>query len=178
MEDLREVGKKALDSINNLGASDIGDLVLGIGEIIEELRDTPEDKRKLKLDHLKGLFREFAHGEEYELRDEVLEPQVPQDDGMVMRGSVVPPLSGMVSGMLPKSAYPNLNAIYPPQQPISPIVYSYKTSSSSQGSFDDDADYDDEEEEEEEIKLFVPAWWKVQPSSQTNLDDFTEPLDN
>ena len=165
MEDLRDVGKKALDSINNLGASDIGDLVLGIGEIIEELRDTPEDKKQIKLDHLRGLFREFAHGEEYELRDEVLEPQVPLEDVSMSHGGA---LSGVYSGVLPPSA--PATTLFPPQQLTPP---------SSQGSFDDDADYDDEEEEieeekeEEEIKPFVPAWWKVKPPSkiEPELDD-------
>ncbi len=68
MEDLREVGEKAIESINKLGASDAGDLVLGIGQIIEELRGQP-DLYEDKLDHLEGLFREFVYGEGYELRN-------------------------------------------------------------------------------------------------------------
>lgn len=168
MEDLRDVGKKALDSINNLGASDIGDLVLGIGEIIEELRDTPEDKKQIKLDHLRGLFREFAHGEEYELRDEVLEPQVPLEDVSMSHGGA---LSGVYSGVLPPSA--PATTLFPSQQLTQPALHASLMPPSSQGSFDDDADYDDEEEEEEEIKPFVPAWWKVKSSSkiETESDD-------
>lgn len=77
MEDLREVGMRAIASVNKLGASDAGDLVLGIGEIIQELREEPELFQN-KLDHLEGLFREFAYGEGYELRNnraEVLEAE-------------------------------------------------------------------------------------------------------
>ena len=75
MEDLREVGQRAIDSVNKLRTSDAGDLVLGIGEIIEELREEPELRLKYpiqyqnKLNHLEGLFREFAYGEGYELRN-------------------------------------------------------------------------------------------------------------
>ncbi len=68
MEDLREVGQKAIESVNKLGASDAGDLVLGIGEIIEELRGRPEFYQD-KLNHLEGLFREFVYGEGYQLRN-------------------------------------------------------------------------------------------------------------
>jgi len=74
MEDLREVGEKAIESVKNLGASNAGDLVLGIGEIIEELRNRPELYQD-KLDHLEGLFREFVYGEGYELRND----RVPED---------------------------------------------------------------------------------------------------
>ena len=72
MEDLRDIGQKALDSINRLGASDVGDLVLSIGQIVDDLQDPPDresltpELRKLKLEHLRGLFRELAYGEEYE----------------------------------------------------------------------------------------------------------------
>ena len=72
MEDLRDVGQKALNSINRLGASDVGDLVLGISQIVDDLQDPPDresltpELRKLKLEHLRGLFRELVHGEKYE----------------------------------------------------------------------------------------------------------------
>jgi len=73
MEDLREVGKKVIKSVRDLGASTAGDLALGIGRIINELYKHPgQDKEKL--DYLDGLFREFAFGEEYELRLRVLTP--------------------------------------------------------------------------------------------------------
>lgn len=72
MKNLQEVGQKAIESINKLRASDAGDLVLGIGDIIEELREQPELYQD-KLDHLEGLFKEFAYGEGYKLRDKLAE---------------------------------------------------------------------------------------------------------
>ena len=100
MEDLREVGEKAIESVNKLGASDAGDLVLGIGEIIQELREKPNlrvDKPDLytdKLDHLEGLFREFVYGEGYELRNNRALEEKDKDDDSNGFGSL-----GTVSGV-------------------------------------------------------------------------------
>ena len=97
MEDLREVGEKAIESVNKLGASDAGDLVLGIGEIIEELRGKP-DLYEDKLDHLEGLFREFVYGEGYELRNNRV-PEDKEDDDLYSFGTHNG-FGGMVSGLI------------------------------------------------------------------------------
>jgi len=110
MEDLREVGKKAIETINKLKPADAGDLVLGIGEIIEELRTEPEQFRE-KLDHLEGLFREFTYSESYGLRnDRTVEPEDAYiksplfgviASGMVNINNNIP-LSGALSGSYSK----------------------------------------------------------------------------
>lgn len=177
MEDLRDVGQNSLDAINKLGASDVGDLVLGIGDLIEELYDTPEDKREGKLEHLRGLFREFAHGEEYEYRDERLEPQQPEDPssmtGMLPNHSPFgatqfpSPLSGTIASGAVSGSYSLSNtppSILPPPLPKPSF-------------FDDDADYDEKEEEievEAEPKEFVKHWWNSQEQEEApeeQLDD-------
>lgn len=110
MEDLRDVGEKAIESVNKLGASDAGDLVLGIGEIIQELRDKP-DLYADKLDHLEGLFREFVYGEGYELRNNRVPEKEEEDDdpfglggfgGGIMASGLM--TFAPLSGTLPTSA--------------------------------------------------------------------------
>ena len=156
MEDLREVGQNSLDAINKLGASDVGDLVLGIGNLIEELHDTPEDKREGKLEHLRGLFREFAHGEEYEYRDERLEPRQPEDPNNV-------------TGMLPPV---NPNALFGGQNPIaswSDIAVSGLGAIS--GVYSLPRPIPSSTCVEEEPKKFVKHWWNSQVSVEEQLDN-------
>jgi hypothetical protein len=69
MEDLRDVGNKVIDNIKKTKPVDAGDLVLGIGEIIESLRRENKDK----VDHLEALFNKLVYGTPYELRDEIKE---------------------------------------------------------------------------------------------------------
>lgn len=186
MEDLREVGQNSLDAINKLGASDVGDLVLGIGDLIEELYDAPEDKREGKLEHLRGLFREFAHGEEYAFRDERLEPQQPEDPnsvtGIMPNVLSFPPVSGALPAgyVLASGVYnpPSPSSLIPPQTPSRNATMSNPCGELplKASSFDDDADYEEEEEEEieEEPKEFVKRWWNSQQQDNTQkeqLDD-------
>lgn len=123
MEDLREVGQKAIESVNKLRSSDAGDLVLGIGEIIEELREQPELYQE-KLDHLEGLFREFAYGEGYQLRNnraDILEEDMKQTIGTIGQSlpSSFSPKSGHVSGILPQNTFSSVAGI-PPVMPSAP----------------------------------------------------------
>jgi hypothetical protein len=170
MEDLREVGQNSLGAINKLGASDVGDLVLGIGNLIEELHDTPEDKRADKLEHLRGLFREFAHGEEYEFRDERLEPAEPDDPYMVTPGSSQQPLPfPAISGMFSGTIGPIASDVCSPQPMVTGIPSiddAYKASLA-----EDEESFDDEEEVEKER-----PWWKPEikirwKSQEEQLDD-------
>ncbi len=96
MKDLREVGEKAIESVNKLGASDAGDLVLGIGQIIEELRGQP-DLYEDKLDHLEGLFREFVYGEGYELRNNRVPEEKEEEDNNPSHWNG---FGGMASGLI------------------------------------------------------------------------------
>lgn len=112
MEDLREVGQKVIESINKSRTSDVGDLVLGIGEIIEELREQPELYQD-KLNHLEGLFRELVYGEEYELRDRS-DPDKRGDFNHTLGGFNMPTVSGafnnmpiVLSGVIPMQSIPN-----------------------------------------------------------------------
>ncbi len=132
MEDLREVGQRAIDSVNKLRTSDAGDLVLGIGEIIEELREEPELRLKYpiqyqnKLNHLEGLFREFAYGEGYELRNnraDILEEDIKDTVGQsfsLSGGGMSGGLSGlmtvtpsMISGSLPQNFFSSVAGMPP-----------------------------------------------------------------
>lgn len=103
MEDLREVGKKVIAAVGDLGASNAGDLVLGIGQLIEELRDQP-DAFQEKLDHLEGLFKEFAYGEGYHLRNdrtkEEEEPEYEYASGVLTRPQSFNLPVGALSGTL------------------------------------------------------------------------------
>ena len=151
MEDLREVGQKAIESVNKLKKSDAGDLVLGIGEIIEELREKPKLYQE-KLDHLEGLFREFAYGEGYKLRNnrvDILEEYITQT------------MSGCSPRLSLSGTFPQNNSV----AGISPVV-----SSPDQ----DDVTVDEEEKVEKAIeralgipetvlkekpKPFKKRWW-------------------
>jgi len=175
MEDLREVGQKAIDSINKLRASDAGDLVLGIGEIIQELREQPELYQE-KLDHLEGLFREFAYGEGYELRNnrvEILE------EGDTLSQSFG--IGGAMSGLM--MTFPNVSGAFPPNTfssvagipPVMPTV----TPSWDQ----DDTILDEEEEVEDELvpapvipepKKFKKRWWKTKLKPKEKFMDRNE----
>ena len=185
MKDLRAIGQEALNSINRLGASDVGDLVLGISDLIEELCDTPEADREVKIEHLRGLFHEFAYGEEYELRDERLTPlqldpslapnNIPSGYGGYGGYGVLSGVMPAVSGALqPIVASGSCN----PAIPLQNIPQS-SVSSNPRGeqpledtSFDDDADYDDDdtwdEEEDDihdapcadEVEAVKRPWWK------------------
>jgi hypothetical protein len=113
MEDLRDTGRKVIESVTSLGHSDAGDLTLGIFDLIDELRDNSCDDDKGKLDHLYGLFREFTFGEEYELRDKE-EKMLDRTDMFGFPGAV-----GALSGI-----YTPVSAIVPSGAlgPISPIT--------------------------------------------------------
>ncbi|MHA2063093.1 MAG: hypothetical protein ACXABY_01810 [Candidatus Thorarchaeota archaeon] len=164
MEDLREVGQKAIESVGNLGASNAGDLVLGIGEIIEDLRKEPEQYQE-KLDHLEGLFREFALGEGYELRNNRAEE--PEDTPSL-------PPGGNVSGYIPPSGYnfasgvfPTIGSAQPPPVKVTPPIDSSNPSSTihpyGEALPEDDpilADEEEKEEIEEEPKPYEHKWWK------------------
>ncbi len=155
MEDLREVGQKAIESVGNLGASNAGDLVLGIGEIIEELREHP-DQHQEKLDHLEGLFREFALGEGYELRNDRTEE--PED--MLIAPNI------NISGYIPPSGYNFASGVYPtlgpPTIPPTPTPAQQMTGD-PKNPFEELLDEEEgfvEEEVEEEPKPYEHKWWK------------------
>lgn len=163
MEDLRDVGQKALDSINNLGASDVGDLVLGIGNIIDELDNNQSEKQQLKIDHLRGLFREFAHGEEYALREKPVEPkeEYPGMPSSVSRGALSGVLNAnypiTVSGMISYSSI--MVTGLPPHTGHAHLDDPYKLN---------------QQRAEAIIKSFKPAWWKKQTKKKgtvSELDD-------
>ena len=185
MEDLRDVGKNSLDAINKLGASDVGDLVLGIGDLIEELYDAPEDQREGKLEHLRGLFREFAHGEEYEFRDERLTPQEPEDPYAVTPGSTSQPnlpfggagygaLSGVIaSGAFPLSGSFNPSSLFPPQ----PIVTGLPPHTGIPA-LDNPCGEQELEEDEEEVEPKPRPWWKPEISFRWTSEEVEEQLDD
>lgn len=170
MEDLREAGNKFFEQVKRLKPADAGDLVLGIGEIIEELRE--ENKDQFKLEHLEGLFNELVHGRKYELRNDRTEEE--DDSQTFTTGS--PPL--MMSGVMPVSGWlsPQMSPPYqtPPQSVANQQLGNQQTvppGANSQYptlSFDDDDDYDDiepeptlepEPEPEEPPKPFKRRWW-------------------
>ena len=152
MEDLREVGKKVIDTIKNTKPADAGDLTLAIGNIIGELRQEPEGLHA-KLDHLEGLFRELTYGEPCGSRhvedpDDLLREDMSQTIGGL--SGVMPnippiPVSGAISGSftLPAFNYANQQTPMPMANPNAfPSV-----------SFDDDHDYDDLTDEELELEM-------------------------
>ena len=89
MEDLRDVGNKVIDNIKKTKPVDAGDLVLGIGEIIESLRRENKDK----VDHLEALFNKLVYGTPYELRDEIKEKASQWEITPIISGSI-PVVSG------------------------------------------------------------------------------------
>lgn len=169
MEDLREVGQKAIESVGNLGASNAGDLVLGIGEIIEDLRKEPEQYQE-KLDHLEGLFREFAFGEGYELRNDRTKP--PEDEDVTIAPNAISgyvnsiPVSGQIlgSGVLQSFSMGSSVAGTPPTKPpIDPsnpssTIHPYGEIPSSE---EEDLLLDEKEIEElKPEKCYKHKWWK------------------
>lgn len=192
MENLTEVGKKVIDTIKNIKPADAGDLTLGIGNIIEELRHTPESLHA-KLDHLEGLFRELTYGEPCGLREELVDdgdPNPLQEWWMrfgnlggigALSGSIVVPsgwnMNIPVSGVPPQSLTPPANAYVNQQTPPPPA-----NPHALPISFDDEDDYDDppdppelpdneyppyytpveEEESDPEPKPFKKRWWNTQ----------------
>lgn len=176
MEDLREIGQKVIDAIKKRKPADAGDLALGIGEIIEELRDEPDQLRD-KLGHLEGLFRELAYGEKYELRADRTE--VPENPIGALSGVMWGPTNTLpivASGSIsppPPSQFPTTqqkrdnalaaqygNQVVPPTPSLPPNEYPpyYKPEDVH---FEDDDDYDDPELEPEP-KPFKKRWWNTQ----------------
>lgn len=181
MEDLHEVGKKVIAAIGDLGATNAGDLVLGIGALIDELRGQP-DCYEEKLDHLEGLFREFAYGQEYALREKFEDKE--EDDyfggfgGFAASGLMnTSPiqvsgyplnLSGTLStGMMPPSNHqiPMPPGVKPPKgspiqgpssnPPINPIpapVAVHPTWKQPEVK---------KKKKKKKPKVFKPAWWKT-----------------
>ncbi len=184
MEDLRDIGQKALDSINRLGASDVGDLVLSIGQIVDELQDLPDresltpELRTLKLEHLRGLFRELAYGEEYE---DVTPIATRSNDWELKVGASLSGwYQGAASGQLGISQYSIASGLY--MSP--PVTFTFETSNNPTESF-----YVDDSKGNVGIgtepgiapkiemdampiieKPFVPRWWKTQVA-QTQLEE-------
>lgn len=176
MEDLREVGKRVLDRMKTLRPADAGDLVLGIGEIIEELRE--EYQGNAKLGHLEGMFREFAYDEPYEFRNDRTEEESDNQTTTTMGGGTPVYASGImpVSGWLlpqrqpsyqtPPSSLPtSQNQTSPGIEP--PIWQNQKVEHQQYpvtlSPFDDDDDDVVEEEPlepEEPPKPFKPKWWQ------------------
>jgi hypothetical protein len=178
MEDLREVGQKAIASVSDLGAANAGDLVLGIGDIIEELRSNPEQYQE-RLDHLEGLFREFAFGEGYELRNNRTEELEDEDTSIL-------PTVGAVSGyMLPAFyQFPVINAsgtlppnasngstsigssvagippVKSPKDPLKPSSTTHPYGGVSSSEEDDLLSDEKEIEELEPEKGYEHKWWK------------------
>lgn len=163
MEDLRDVGKKVIDVIKNTKPVDAGDLVLGIGNIIEELRGQP-DQFEAKLDHLEGLFRELAYGESYELREPTPDAfDIDVSGGFIAAsGAMIPPSGWMnnipVSGSFSmghsapplKAQMPNPGDIIDPQPlPASPQAIPQLP-----------------ENEYPEPKPFKKRWWNRQDESE------------
>ncbi len=189
MEDLREVGQKAIESVNKLRSSDAGDLVLGIGEIIEELREQPELYQE-KLDHLEGLFKEFTCGEGYQLRNnraDILEeenannPPIHGWSGLYTYSSYSPGLgynavSGLViasgwnmSGTLPSNSFSSVAGI----PPVTPHL--------------DHPDHPDQKARRElevaeslhptsspKPKKFKKRWWKTKAKSNDLPEEFID----
>ncbi len=163
MEDLRDVGQKALDSINDLGASDVGDLVLGIGNIIDELDGGESEEQQLKIDHLRGLFREFAHGEEYALREKPVEPK--EEDAWKPYNSG----PGGLSGVLPA----NFPITVSGMMSYTPIIVTGLPPHTGHAHLDDPYKLR-QQQAEAIIKSFKPAWWKRQTKKKgivSQLDD-------
>ena len=98
MRDLREVGQKVIDSIMKMKPTDAGDLAIGVEGIISDLRSNPAQFQE-KLDHLEGLFKELAYGEEYALREKVEDKE--EDDVL---GSLFGGFNGAMSGTIPPIA--------------------------------------------------------------------------
>tara|TARA_R110002094_G_scaffold214658_1_gene185184 strand:- start:6315 stop:6797 length:483 start_codon:yes stop_codon:yes gene_type:complete len=98
MRDLREVGQKVIDSIMKTKPTDAGDLAIGIEDIISDLRSNPAQFQE-KLDHLEGLFKELAYGEEYALREKAEDKEEETD----VLGSLFGGFNGAMSGTLPVS---------------------------------------------------------------------------
>lgn len=108
MRDLREVGQKVIDSIMKIKPTDAGDLAIGVEDIISDLRSNPAQFQE-KLDHLEGLFKELAYGEEYALREKAEDKE--EDDvlgslfgghsgspfAMPFASGVVPAVSGAIT---------------------------------------------------------------------------------
>lgn len=95
-----------IDSIMKTKPTDAGDLAIGIEDIISDLRSNPAQFQE-KLDHLEGLFKELAYGEEYALREKVVEEE---DDDSVLgslfggnlnsypfASGVIPAISGAIT---------------------------------------------------------------------------------
>tara|TARA_R110002126_G_C10490983_1_gene504803 strand:- start:44609 stop:45196 length:588 start_codon:yes stop_codon:yes gene_type:complete len=103
MRDLREVGQKVIDSIMKTKPTDAGDLAIGVEDIISDLRSNPAQFQE-KLDHLEGLFKELAYGEEYALRekaedkeeDDVLGSLFGGYNGSPFASGVMPAISGAI----------------------------------------------------------------------------------
>ena len=174
MEDLYAVGRDTVKNVNTLKTTDVGDLVLSIGEIIKELRDKPESYKE-RLDYLEGMFREFAYGEKYERPDPLKEEY--EWNGMFGGGvalSGVMPMPIAVSGM----CYPQpLNSSMSSSISSNPCGEVKLPENIASPSFDDDADYNYEEDDEiveKEPKEFVKRWWntqQVEEIPQEQLDD-------
>ncbi len=97
MEDLVDVGNKVIETIKRHKPADAGDLALGIGKIIDELR---EEQSPAKLNHLEGLFKELAYGEEYVFRVEP--PEVEED--LFKNSTLNNPFGGIIASGVPTPA--------------------------------------------------------------------------
>ena len=96
MRDLREVGQKVIDSIMKIKPTDAGDLAIGVEGIISDLRSNPAQLQE-KLDHLEGLFKELAYGEEYALREKAEDKE--EDDILGSLFGSSPFMSGILPNM-------------------------------------------------------------------------------
>lgn len=126
MRDLREVGQKVIDSIMKMKPSDAGDLAIGVEDIISDLRSNPAQFQE-KLDHLEGLFKELAYGEEYALREKVTKDK-DEDELQNLFGNrpwgtgIIPAVSGVVSGAItPGSLHSVMSP--PTPRPANPTSY-------------------------------------------------------
>jgi len=171
MEDLREVGEKVITAIKNRKPVDAGDLAIGIGNIIEELRGQPENYEE-KVNHLEGLFRELAYGEEYALRQTEKEEEKDLLDQMIAAGKTNPIMSGTVTMPSINNPIAVSGWFNPIGQAPQPMQTGFSMSSSSNPCGEVPLGEPEEislpmpepepeiEEVEEEPKEFKPAWWK------------------
>ena len=127
MRDLREVGQKVIDSIMKMKPTDAGDLAIGVEDIISDLRSNPAQFQE-KLDHLEGLFKELAYGEEYALREKAEDKEEEDDvlgglfggygNKMPFASGVIPAVSGAIT---PGSLHSVMSP--PTPKPANPTSY-------------------------------------------------------
>lgn len=149
---LRDSGERVKKIIDDTKPASVGDLVISIDAVLDELLESEDKGVRNRVRHVRGLFRELVHGEEYTVNGD--QPVAQEDQQIGTSAHQCPPASGSMWTNMPISGV-IASGVFPNPQPLPPNpAYPYAPPSNS---FEDDDDYEEEYDEGLEDDETLPA---------------------